>query len=148
MSGTLNHSPADIIRYLLIELGQGTLPTDNGTWPVFVSSEPNLPDQVITVYDTAGHYDGRSMRSGEMYTFHGMQLRIRGINHQDAFQKANDVAVAMDEQVNRMPITIDSSIYKIFGISRVSGPLNLGNEENTNRILFTINAVAALRQTT
>lgn len=148
MSGTLSHSPADIVRYLLVQLGQGTLPSSNDAWPVFVSSEPNLPDQAVTVYDTAGHYDGRNMRGGEKYEFHGVQIRVRGVNHQDAFQKANGLAVALDVSVNRSKVPIGVNRYMVYDVSRTSGPLNLGNEENTNRIIFTINAVVSLRQST
>jgi hypothetical protein len=154
MSGTLTNSPAEVLRHLLIDLDHGVLPSEPGTgtgigdWPIYVSNEPSAPDQVVTIYDTAGRYDGRGMRSGSKYEFHGVQLRIRGINHTDTFQKANDLTNALDQDIRFDDVTIDGVVYRVYDVSRTSGPLSLGNEGESNRVLFTINAVVALRQTT
>jgi hypothetical protein len=147
MSGTLNHSPADVLKHLLIQLGLGVLHSTSptGSWPIFDSSEPSLPDQVVTIYDTAGRYDGRSMRDGEKAEFHGVQVRIRGVNQPDALIKANDIAVSLDQSINRSKVTIDGDKYMVYAVSRTSGPVSLGNEVGTNRFLFTINAVVSLR---
>ena len=48
MSGPLIHSAADIIRYLLIAMGQGTLPTDALLWPIYQARIPETPDNCIT----------------------------------------------------------------------------------------------------
>ena len=52
----LLHSPADILRHLLVDLGAGVLP-ENGTktnWPISEGQELNAPDNAICTYDTEG----------------------------------------------------------------------------------------------
>ena len=59
MSGSLAHLPEDIVRYLLIDLSVGTLPSDVDDWPIYATQEPDKPDNVITVYGTEGNKHGR-----------------------------------------------------------------------------------------
>jgi hypothetical protein len=148
MSGILTHSPAEVLRYLLIQLGHGVLPPASSGWPISVSSEQDLPDQVITIYDTAGRYDGRSMQTGQKWEFYGVQIRVRGLNHSDCQLKARQIAVALDESIRNNVVTISTTQYGVYSTSRTSGPMSIGKEPNTNRVLFTINAVVALRQIT
>jgi hypothetical protein len=161
MSGSLDHSPEDVLRCLLIELDCGILPTSksplvNGDWPIYVSSLPNLPDQVITIKGTTGRFDGRSMRSGQKFEFHGVQIMVRGINQNDAQIKANEIKQVIDTEIRNETVVIpldvgtgtglDDSTYKVQNVSRSSGPIPLGKEQDSNRFLFTINAVISLRQ--
>ena len=78
MSDVLLHSPADVLRYALIDLGVGTLPTDNGDWPIQVAAQSDTPDETLTIYDTLGIDDGRHMGDGERFEHHGIQIRVRG----------------------------------------------------------------------
>ncbi len=154
MSGSLNHSPAEIIRDLLVTLGLGTDPADSGTWPVFVSREPNAPDSVITIYDTTPRLQGRSSPGGITQEHYGIQVRVRDASPTGGWVKANSLAVALDQTIALDDVTIEdtdgtgSSTYKVYTVSRVGGILSLGKETPTSkRNLFTINAVAAIRQT-
>lgn len=154
MSGSLNHSPAHVIRDLLVTLGLGTDPDDGGSWPIFVSREPNTPDSVITLYDTASRMQGRRMVNGITVEHYGIQVRVRDAGPTGAWVKANALAVALDQTIALDDVTVEdtdgtgSSTYKVYTVSRVSGPLSLGKETPTSkRNLFTINAVAAIRQT-
>ncbi len=52
MSATLLHSPAEVIRWLLVAIGQGVDPAQGGDWQVAVALEESSPDNAITVYDT------------------------------------------------------------------------------------------------
>lgn len=147
MSGSLTHSPADIIRKLLIDEGQGTTPSDGSAWPVYFSQEPDKPDSVITVYDTVGIKNGRHQIDGEVQEHHGFLVRIRAATARAGFTKARAIAVALDESVRRDSVTVESSNYKVYSVTRISGPLSLGKDVPTsNNDLFTINAVAAIRQ--
>jgi len=148
MSGALNHSPADIVRYLLIDLSQGTLPSDSDSWPIHVAREPDTPDSVITVFDTSGRLDGRAQVSGEMLEHYGIQVRVRDTNPVEGFAKAQDIAIALDQTAYQDTITINSDTYLVHAVSRTGGILGLGKETPTSkRNLFTINAVVELRQT-
>ena len=153
MSGTLVHSPADVIRTLLIDLGLGTAPSDEGTWPIYVGQEPDSPDSVITVYDTAGLLQGRTMPDGEMQEKHGFQVRVRDANHYQGYEKAREIAVALDESVSLDGVSVGDDAgtgkqaYIVYAVSRRGGVLSLGKDvQRTKLNLFTINAVVALRQ--
>lgn len=149
MSGSLIHSPSQIISQLLIDLALGTAPADAGSWPVHFSGEPNSPDNVITVYDAAGVSDGRTQVDGQMQEHHGIQVRIRSTNHGTGFTKARAIAVALDESVLLNSVAISGSVYLVYAVSRTGDVIALGKNHPIGDFnLFTINAVVALRQTT
>jgi len=146
MAGSLAHSPADILRYSLIALGLGADPTAvSPTWPIYVGAEPNVPDNVITLYDTEGRSDGRMNPTGERAEHHGIQVRVRAINHTTGYAKARAIAVALDESIVLTTVTISGTTYLIHAVSRTSDVIPLGKDVSTSkRSLFTINALAAL----
>src|SRR5678816_1809962 len=86
---------ANIIRQLMLETSLGG--TD---WPVFVGYLPDLPDNAICVYDTAGRLDGRIMRTGEQIEHAGIQTRVRGLNYLAVQAKALAIADMFDVQFN------------------------------------------------
>jgi hypothetical protein len=147
MSGSLTHSPADILRYQLIELSQGTLPSADGSWPVYCWQEPDKPDNCITVYDTAGRMEGRVME-GEVQIHHGAQIRIRAATQAAGHTKARAIAAALDNMDCPDNVTIGANTYQVWCVSRTSDVLPLGPDPDSGRFLFTINVVAALRQST
>lgn len=148
MSGALDHTQAKIMRALLIFLGQATLPSDDGDWPAFTGHEPNAPDSVITIYNTTGLKDGRSMIDGEVEMHPGVQIRVRAPDEDGASTKINAIAQALDTEVKYAVVTIDGSVYTIYSVSRTSDPFSLGQETpNSSRYIFTLNVVASLRQT-
>jgi hypothetical protein len=144
----LHHSQSDVLRWLLISLGIGTDPTTEGSWPIHASSEPDSPDDLITVYDTTGVTSGRIQRTGETVEHRGITIQVRGTDHQTAWAKADALRVALDESISTSPVTIGGYSYVVYAVTVKSGPLSLGTEPNTNRFLFTINAVMSLRQIT
>lgn len=147
MSGTLTHSPADVLRHLLVELGQGVLPSVGGDWPIYVGAEPNTPDSVVTLYDTAGRDDGRVMSDGERQEHHGVQIRLRDPDHQSGYLKARAVALALDQDIAQSEQTIAGTTYTVHAVSRTTDVISLGKEvPKSKRNLFTINVVVALRQ--
>lgn len=149
MSGALTHSPADVIQQLLIDLEQGTAVADAGAWPVYASRMPDTPDSCICVRDTGGTKQGRMMVDGEVQEFPGVQVMVRCASPVAGWTKARAVAVAIDEEVDLPSVTIGSSVYLVYNVSRSSGPLALGKDApNSKRNLFSINALVTLRQTT
>ena len=152
---TLTHSPAQIIRDLLVDLGLGVLPSAGGDWPIFVTSIPDSPDSIIAVIDTLGTRDGRHQPTGEAAEHPGIHIEIRDANYQDGWEKANAVRVALSETILRNTVSIEDNIgtgttgYLVYAVTKISGIIPLGKELPTSkRHLFTINAVVALRQTT
>lgn len=153
MPGQLDHSPADVVRQLLIDLGLGTAistagaPT--GAWPVYHASAPPEPDRIITVRSTTGIDGGRSHPDGERLTHHGIQVAIRSVSESEGYIKANAIAIALDQSVRRVTVTVDGVNYLVYCFSKVGDVIPAGKETPTSkRSLFTINPMVSLRKVT
>jgi len=146
MSNGLDHSQADVVRWLLIAQSIGTDPSLSTAWPIYVANEPDTPDNLITVYDTAGIFEGRIQRTGEKVERRGIMIQVRGTSHPVTWAKMNALKLALDESVNKTLVDIGINQYIVYSISRQSGPISLGREPSTNRFLFSINSVVTLRQ--
>jgi hypothetical protein len=150
MSLLMLHRPADIIRWLLIDLGVGTDPEDGDDWPIYVSNEPDEPDSCITIYDTAGQVDGRSQIDGEIYEHYGFMIRVRGVKSRGVYPRASLIAQQMAENVRMETVVIDGGDerYLVHAINRKGGMNDLGKETPTSeRNIVTINAIAAIHRT-
>ena len=149
MSGALTHSPADIVRQLLIDmnLGEASTPTASPSWSVYVGAEPNAPDSAVTVYDTEGSIAGFTQPDGEAQEYHGIQVRVRASDYATGYARARAIAVGFDEDVNRDNVTVDSVNYCVCSVTRTSDVLSLGADKPASRRqLFTINARANVRK--
>jgi hypothetical protein len=144
MPGPLNHSPADVIRHLLVGLGYGRLPSGSGPWPISVGAEGASPDNFLTVYNTTARNLGRVM-DGERQGLYGIQIRVRGVDEPTAYAKAQAIAVGLDGVAMRL-VSLGGSEYVVWSVSRTTDPLALGYESPTSkRVLYTVNAVVSLR---
>lgn len=146
MNEILDHSPADILRHYLIGEIVGTLPSLADDWPIYCASEPNLPDNCITTYDTSGKLDGRIMVEGAMQEHYGVQIRIRCSDPVTGWQKAKEISRKVDI-IYRETVLIDSAQYLIHSVTRTGGILSLGKDvPNGRRNLFTINMLIDITQ--
>lgn len=146
-AGTLTHSPADVTRWLLCALGLATDPDDGSTWPGYATGEPSSPDNCITVYDTAGGDDGRSMVTGEVFGNNGIQVRIRSSTHTVGWQKADAIWTTLAEGVYDQTVTVGSTSYLIHCYTRIGDIIAIGKESPTSkRSIFTINCQITFRQ--
>lgn len=153
MSGPLDHSAADIVRNQIIDLGFGATPSSENEWPVYVSVMPSTPDEAIVCIDQAGEIQGKLHPIGQVVEREGVQILVRANDHFDGHNKADDIAKGLDAvsqssvRVGDVAGTGDST-YTVSAITRRSGPIALGQETpDTKRELWSINFVAALRQT-
>lgn len=146
MAGALNHSPADVVRRLLIQLGHGVDPPTNA-WPVYASRIPSSPDAVVRVTETADRDQGRRMNDGERAEMHGVQIMVRHAEYATGFAKAREIARSLDVDVYDETVTISGAVYNVHQVSRTTGVLSLGDEPETKRSLFTVNVDVSLRQT-
>lgn len=153
MSGPLDHSAADIVRNLIIDLGHGTAPSAGNDWHVYVGVMPDTPDEAIVVIDTAGEIQGKLHPIGQVVDREGVQILVRALDHYDGANKADDVAKGLDA-VTQRGVTVGDvagtgdATYTVHAITRRSGPIALGKETpDSKRSLWSINFVAALRQT-
>lgn len=167
MVNFLHHTVSDIIRHLLINLGVGTDPASSLPWPIFESSEPDVPDEVITILGESGKTYGRNQLTGETIEKPGVQFRIRSSNSNVAAVKANEIAATIDQMVlNTLVTVLDpisglSYVYVVedinrsHGIQRMSGnvvPLGKSSPATPGvtapssvRSAFTINALVSVR---
>lgn len=152
MSGRLEHSPANVVRWLLVSLNVADHPDPSGTaplgdWPIYWKAEPDSPDNVISVYDTEPVVDGRTHVDGEMQLHDGIQVRIRCDDEIDGFNKANELYDAMARQVRRNTVSILGSTYLVQAITHKGGVLSLGTQAPVTRLhLFSFNSLVSLRQ--
>lgn len=143
----MTHSPADVVRQLLVDLGLGTEPSAAGAWPVYATGEPASPDAVITVYDTAGTNDGRSMVSGELFGHAGVQVRVRAATHAAGWTKADTVQEALAEDVYQRTVHVGAATYLVHSLNRIGDVLAIGKESPTSkRSVFTLNMVVSVKQ--
>ena len=148
MTGSLTHSPGDVIRHMLIDLGLGTLPSGDSTWPIFCPSEPDSPDSVITVRTTGGRDGGRFQTDGERQGHPGIQIRVRSHRPDTGWEKANAVAVALDAIANQT-VPISDNTYTVYAVTIKGNVIPIGPDSSkSERFLFAINATVSLRDTT
>lgn len=146
MAGLLDHSPADVLRYLLIDEGYGVL-LKTGEWPIFSQYEPTKPDNCVTTYDTTGFRQGRLMPTGQTQHHYGLLVRVRSNDSPIGHKKINEITIGM-EAVYQQPVSIDGTAaqYTVHSVNHASGPVYIGREEGTDRMLFTVNFLACIHQ--
>ena len=156
MPNTLNDSPAVIVARLLQDLGLAAVPayavaqdgsvTYSGQpWPSFSTSEPDFPDECVTVYDQQGIDSGRFQYSGKLQSFYGIQVRVRSLTHDSGWSKADAIRKAMAESVYERTVTLGSNVYVVGNFNNLKQVLSLGKDApDTKRSLFTVNATALI----
>lgn len=140
-------SPASIIRQLMIDLSLGTA---SGAWQIFTGFLPDQPGNAICVYDVAGKGDGRMMGSGEQIIHPGIQIRVRGKNYSDTWDKVYAIGSTLDGEKKTIVEFASDEAYRVDNVSRIGSPIPLGMEEQGSRkyFHFTINAITTLFETT
>ena len=154
MANSLRHSPAEIVRQLLINLGLGVAGSydssnrySGAAWPVTTNSEVDQPDNAITVYDTAGQGDGRSMIDGETFSHYGFQVRIRAQTHRLGWLKADSIETGLSKSVYQNVVTVDGVSYLVHCVARIGDVLSLGKEAPQSiRRVFTLNALLSVKE--
>jgi hypothetical protein len=152
------HSPADIVRWLLVELGEGSAPltpvSRASLWPVYATNEPSSPDECITVYDTVGRGDGRLMISGREINHYGVQVRVRSITHRTGWQKAESIRVSLSERTLEEAVSVPDvegvngglpTPYIVHCLAQIGAVLPIGTETTSKRSIFTVNALVTIR---
>ncbi len=153
MSGLLVHSPAQVMRNVLITLDLATDPDDEDVdpndpdaWPAYAAgTEPDIPDNVITVFDTLGRLFPRDMISRQRLEYYGIQIRVRGIDQPTAYTKANAIAQSLDTNLYELTIPINLDTYCVQTFLRTTHPLFLGDERIVSkRQTYVVNGLVNL----
>lgn len=135
-------SPADIIFHLL-EAGMSSIGT------LKVAGLPDQPDEVTSIFDTAGRLDGRMQRTGEQIEHPGVQIQVRGKVYSETYDRARAISLFLDA-VKKETLAIDSEVYILHNVSRTGAIIPVGIElvEDRRRHLFTLNYVLTVTQQT
>lgn len=147
MSGSLDHKPSQIVRQLLIDLGEGTNPADNSDWPIYATTRVDSPDGIIAVRGSSSEKQGRDMNDGEVKERYLVQIVVRGANDTSMYAKASSILLALDKSVRLKNVVLGSTTYLVYAASRKSGPLALGREDETRgRVLCSLNYSVAIKR--
>lgn len=153
MADQLLHSAAQVMQYLLIDLGLGTLPVTTPTqpdWPVLHNNEPGSPNNIITTVDTTP-VDGRRDSFGDRTVKRGVQIMVRGGTHAQGFPKAEAIADTLDSLVNPRSVTVTwptgtpPQQYCVSGVKVVGRVLRLGPTDGTSRQKYSINVLLQVK---
>ena len=139
-------SPADIIRELCGILLHTDVAGSPVTWPGYVGFLPDFPAEAAGFYDEKGVDDGRLM-SGTKIEHDGIQIVIRSPVYQDGWNKAMDIALALDIQNNVSVDVVSDTEYIVVNVSRIGTVLSVGVDakDGQRRHYFTINAKMTYR---
>ena len=108
-------------------------------------TEPDRPDNCITVYNTTPNEHGRVMHDGQMQRHHGIQVRVRSTTHPVGWAKAKAIATALAKDVFEALVTISGSTYLVWAVCQRGNIAVLGKDKNSSRRLFTVNATLHVR---
>lgn len=138
------HTPAEIFASLISGEGFATLPSANSNWPIYVSREPDSPDNLISVFDTPGQSFGFDQNSGEGMDHPGIMIRFRSSDYKTGWVKAGAIKQEMDIGIYRQNLTLDGITYTIAAVTRRGDINSLGSDgPNGKRRLFSLNATIA-----
>jgi hypothetical protein len=133
MAGSLTHTPAQIVRQLLITLGVAKLPPAK-PWPAYFINEPPSPDNLITVYTTVGKKHGKTMPDKERQLHHGIQIRVRANTDNVGYKKMNEIVTALDD-VERESFVVDgTATYTIQNVVVVGDIIQLPKPATTGKL--------------
>lgn len=146
------HSAAEVIQQYLIdeELGVVWNASRPSTTDYFVYRDtipPTTPDLVIVVNDIMPSLDGRDMRTGDSIQHPGIMIRVRALNPDSGKVKGNDIQIALD-MIKKTIVTIpsDDKQYLVAAFCLTSGLMYMGQEENKNRHLFSLNGTITIKE--
>jgi len=118
------------IAQILQNDGVGTFGTD-----IFISKEPESPDNTITIYKTGGLPDNTLKFGNYTQEIHNFQVRVRNNNYQSAHTTMNSVRLSIEKGIKTLT---DSGGTDYLKIQMVSLPIDL-SRDTTNRCIITAN---------
>lgn len=114
---------------------------------MYVESEPETPDDVVTVYNTQGADGGRSMVDGDLFGSPGVQFRVRGHDSVAAWEKADEIQATIARGVYQRTVHIGDVDYLVHSFNRIGDVLPVGPEPTApGRSVYTVNALIAVKE--
>jgi hypothetical protein len=148
MSDELNHSQAQVINQLLINLGLCSDPLDEEDWPCYFSHMPDTPDTAICVYNTECRQFGHDQFTGVTQEHNGIMIVVRGTSQTAARRRAKIIANRLD-RVDRVSVLVETDVYIVDSVIRFSDVIDNGPERATSlRRKFSYNAFTSIHMLT
>ena len=138
-----NHTPAEILRKVLIDAGEVSLPSQNDVWPMFVSGLDSSPNDALAIYDTVGTEDGSIQPTGETKRHPGWQVRCRSVDYRTAYRKLAKIANFFDT-LAQVALTLDADQYTLHSVYQSSNIVHLVVRDEQAREHFTFNGTVAI----
>lgn len=141
----LKSHPSRIVAEALIAKGVlNAYDAVNPTWPTYVEHHPDVPDQLVCVYNTQGTLEDPTFE-GDYGDKEGIQIKIRSTNRVAALDRARTIVLTTDDLVREL-IVVAGYTYMIHVLHRTSGPFVLGPEQGgeRKRYIYTINYLATI----
>jgi len=135
---------SEVIKDILVAAGQATFADTTADWPLFISTEPEDPDQVITLYD-GDPLRGSSLKHDEAaWQQIQVQIRLRNRDYQAGYTKMADLLKTIAQKGLFREDADESGENDIrwHSFRVVNGPLHIGKDDN-KRHLFTANVRAS-----
>ncbi len=143
-------SVAKIIQYLLVDNGNGTLPSSSGSWPIYRVNLPDSPDNCVSIAETEGVKQGRYMIGGATIERPGLIIRVRANQYTDGHVKLGEIVRDLTEDTGitfpkSFLVPSTSNTYSIGSFTKTSGPIPLGKSvEDSKRYLFSANFTVSI----
>lgn len=141
----MTHTPAHIMREVLINHGEAYLPPDGvgSDWPVYVGSLPITGDRAIALYNMTGNLEGRYMSTGETVDHPQVHFSVRGRNDVQASEKLLGL-MEMADTISREAVSLDGKDYTVQAVHRRTGILSFGEEPERQRNVVAFNAIVTI----
>lgn len=128
-TANLSDPVAKIVQELIVAQSLGTLPSSNGSWPVYAENFANTPDDCIVIQTTTPILQGRYMASGAYKENPAFQITVRSNDLATGDAKAREISVDLTENfLNQVFSAASGQDYRIHALSKASGPLFLGKD--------------------
>jgi len=130
---SISDSPSLIIQKHLIAQGIFTLPSEDDTWPIYVSSLPDgndVEDNAALVKDEAPRNE--RVMAGDVVQHFGISIQVRALDYETGYLMLQDVLIDLSA-VHKTTVVVSANSYYFWAASRFGGVTNLGMEDGTKR---------------
>lgn len=120
MPGELAHSPAEILRFALMEAGLVNAP-DDVPWPAYTDAKADMagPDNIVVINNTGtGMGFGYTQFDGMRMEYEGIQVRTRSSVPEYGYRILRHIAIWLDENTNQLLVSTEDGEYLIEEVTR------------------------------
>ena len=139
-----------IIQDLLVNaLSLGVAPPASGSWPVYLGSLPDSPDDLIFIKETTPVSQGRYMEGAHVRAY-AASVTVRSNNYTKGDTRIRLISRNLTEPTHGLtfPLTRASPTsgnYLIHNVSIASGPFHVGLESpQSKREVFALNILSTI----